>query len=239
MVIRVASHTPGGRKNEDRYLIHVDKHFVFYALFDGHNGLYCAERAVELCDAYVKDRLGDSVPVVDDLKNLIKYLYSEFQHDPNAHWSGTTALLVIDVHSTKRVYVGNIGDSILLMFHAGSCVFSTKRHRLSSIRELNLITDLGYSVTGRRVNGILQPSRTLGDHEVFFKSKPPADIYQIDTSGFDSIVLLMMTDGVFDYLRSQDIKRLSHASPTRLHQETVQIAIRNGSPDDMISLVAC
>lgn len=63
-----------------------------------------------------------------------------------------------------RVYVANVGDCRAVLRRAdGSVLVLTNDHRCSNSREKARILELGGYIRNERVDGVLEPSRTIGD----------------------------------------------------------------------------
>lgn len=233
MVIKIATYRGNNKVMEDNHIVFVGNNFSIYAIFDGHNGDYCSKKAAVACRRYVDN--WKSTVEFDHLKSLIHHLYSIFEDDRYAEWCGTTALIVIQ--TKNYMYVANIGDSIFCLFDGNLLKFMTKRHRLNTNDEKKILINLGYQITDQRVNGVLQPSRCLGDHHVFFKNRPPADLYSLHVKGIKNPRFLLASDGVWDYIDHKEINNQIFESPSNLHTRLVESAIDNGSRDNLTTII--
>lgn len=170
---------------------------------------------------------------MDLQKNFIDF-YKKFDFNMRDYVkdssSGATSVMVLII-DRSHVIVCHVGDSRAIFFNKdGKIFFETKDHKPDDENEAKRVKDKGGFIAFRRVNGFLAITRALGDYYGkynfsgikgeydFFGSFNTNQKVEYDPDGIVSAVpdvkiispvpedlnILMGSDGIFDYISSED-----------------------------------
>ena len=135
------------------------------------------------------------------------YYYEKFI----ANEMGTTANIMLIKNGI--IYIANVGDSLSVMYKNKKAYNLNREHQTIISSEKERILKSGATLTGYRINGMLNLTRAIGDLK--FKSNPNLKRYEQsvialpeitkieDTEGIDFII--MGCDGVWDCVKRQMI----------------------------------
>jgi len=188
---------------EDRFFIEQfesDKDLgVFLAVMDGHGG----ERVAQFCRDSLKDLIyqvmeGRKRVTLVVVKNIIKLLNEQTCEME----SGTTLSLAFISYRQKKVFVGVLGDSpVIIKDSQGQIVVSSEHNARTNLKEREAAIKrgacycAGYICEYSGRNG-LQMTRSLGDREFKnFLDRLP-ELYSVKI-GAESFVALL-SDGIVD-----------------------------------------
>ncbi|KAH3746183.1 Protein phosphatase 2C 2 [Pelomyxa schiedti] len=196
----------------------------FFGVFDGHGGSvvakYCGKNmptalmSVPSWETHKYEQALEEafIKVDHDLKSPegLKALSDINGSDIHPEGVGCTAVcaLIID----GKIYCANSGDSRCVLGRDGKAVEMSHDHKPLNPLELERIQKAGGFVQQGRVNGNLNLSRAIGDHDYKRNTTLP-DKDQIITCVPDVIVqdlveadrfLILACDGVWDVLSNQD-----------------------------------
>jgi len=190
---------------------------MFAAVCDGHGGGGCS--------AYLQHNLARKVlqsiklQQTRNIDNLGRVLVEAFKaaegefivEEALNKGDNSGSCCVVSVISGREVVVAHVGDCRAVIFCNGSVIELTKDHRAVDAKELARITNAGGFVKNGRVNGVLAPSRSFGDHDI--KRLNPEGVLIVEpeivsfsvSSSFampNSTFMILASDGVWDVLSS-------------------------------------
>lgn len=247
----------GKRKiNEDAVLCSsLGRGVVVYGVFDGHGGV-AGQKAASLAAGKLPEYISAfwSISSKDDAFRIkIVFKVFDVMLSKTKSWffasnstfleAGTCACVAIV--APNRIIVANVGDC-RAVFCDGERI--TRDHRCDDPVELARIKLAGGVVFNGRVNGLLEPTRALGDfalkqgkkNATLISSEPDVFVLPVDES--TPKVIFLVSDGVTCAVSDQDLADLYSknvsASYTELAQLVVQMATERGSRDN-ISCVVC
>lgn len=117
---------------------------------------------------------------------------------------GTTATLVyIPTIDSRFLFVGNVGDSKVVLCRDGKPIVLTVDHRPTDSDERRRVRDAGKSIINNRISACLAVSRSIGD-----KTFQPGVISDPHTQAIrlcdkDEFVIVAC-DGIFDFVSEQE-----------------------------------
>ena len=126
-----------------------------------------------------------------------------------ANEMGTTAniMLIKDGY----IYIANVGDSLSVMYKNGKAYNLNKEHQIIIETEKDRVIKSGATISGYRINGMLNLTRALGDLK--FKSNPNLKLYEQSVIAVPEITKIELTndidfiimgcDGVWDCVKRQ------------------------------------
>jgi len=211
---------------------------AFFAVYDGHGGYEVAKyvarhlhKILEDSDKYksgdVAGALVDAYIATDDLM-LTEEGFKELNeiHDAfavkteslfapaevSSMMIGCTAVSCVIDFAKRVITCANSGDSRCILSEAGQLVRLSEDHKPQLESEKNRIIAAGGKITNGRVNGNLNLTRTLGDHEYKQnkKLKPEEQIISCvpDTKTYDikdeTDFVILGCDGIWDVMRDQE-----------------------------------
>ena len=126
-----------------------------------------------------------------------------------ANEMGTTANIMLI--KDGFIYIANVGDSLSVMYKKGKAYNLNKEHQITIESEKDRVIKSGATITGYRINGMLNLTRALGDLK--FKSNPNLKIYEQSVIAVPEITKIELTndidfiimgcDGVWDCVKRQ------------------------------------
>lgn len=267
----------------DRVLTHVSAQGSVHAVFDGHGAIKHGHEVAEMCKQrflpYLQaSEAWNAAPVtreerdeglVEALSGIVGQL--ELDADPGSadanSYPGTTLCVVLI--KDGWLYTVNVGDSRAVLAEAAPQngrkplltrpVQLTRDHVCSDPREQERIKDAGGVVENGRLNGELDMSRTIGDHEFKTYRNHPRfnrrgvkykDTLLVATPEINSrritekdILVVLATDGLWSERVRNDMVvlhveggMLLDKEPREIAQDLVSLATEYGSKDN-ISIV--
>lgn len=164
----------GKRKSmEDHILIEtinfMNKKFYFFGVIDGHGGdrtasFFCNSfKSIfleELKKKYTKSISEILHQTILNIENRLKQIEME-----------DGAVLAFILIYKKKIYLCHLGDAFMEIFNDKKLIYSSIDHDLNNKNEISRVKKYGF-IKNNRVNGILQPTRSIGD----FSLKPNQQI---------------------------------------------------------------
>ena len=232
---------------EDFYVAkRLGNNIYLYAVFDGHGGKQSASALVTILPEMLLISLSRiNINNSASVKRIIKQTFHDIDqtlYNLKVKKSGSTATGVLFIGS--NVYVFNLGDSRTYVLDSTNNIqIRTKDHKPHN--ELARIQKAGGYVqksTGR-VAGVLIMSRAFGDFELETDKKPKGkrSIISSEPDVFHANMnqgrVIMASDGVWDVLKIDDIKKINKVSIRNLCQTITLESLRLGSTDNITVLV--
>lgn len=243
-----------------------------YAVLDGHGGSECAEWCANKLPALLAPRLA-GVDASSAIKEAIKASCSECDDEllercrENDWDDGTCAImLLVDRRCTPaRAYIGNLGDSraYAAVLAQGTSTSATsagtdgaapagirtvalsKDHTAVDPKERKRIESSGGFVSGGRVCGVLEVSRSLGDRRLkrggeltkggSSLSLPMPDVTSFAIGGEQRFVLLGC-DGLWKAFAGAQAVEWLHARLSKMDARRAELAAQLGDPIATASL---
>jgi len=211
----------------------------FFAVYDGHGGYevarYASRHLHKILESSEKFKNGDVAGALVDayiatddllltpegLKEL-SAIHDEFSVKAEGIFTssevtstliGCTAVSCVIDFQKRIATCANSGDSRCIVSESGSAIRLSEDHKPHLESEIRRITAAGGRVTNGRVNGNLNLTRTLGDHE--YKSnkdlKPEEQIITCvpDTKTYDlkdeTDFIILACDGIWDVMLDQEL----------------------------------
>lgn len=253
------------RTMEDATAVKQKNDLIFLGVFDGHGGSDTSETLASTFPSLVLSAYPSSKPFAkrkDYLVTKAKEMDQTLFHFED----GSTAVFGILSLADKRLDVGNLGDSRLLVVYGHWDFKATKDHRPEDIGETKRISKAGgfvkcYLVPPKykggppgkmcRVNGKLATSRAFGDFHMGLKSKLPGEhslkyavsdvpeVYERSLTNAKFIVLAC--DGLWDVMVNEEVSQFlltnREKSPFELASALVTKAYDKGSTDNISVIV--
>ena len=126
-----------------------------------------------------------------------------------ANEMGTTANIMLI--KDGFIYIANVGDSLSVMYKNGKAYNLNKEHQITIESEKDRVIKSGATISGYRINGMLNLTRALGDLK--FKSNPNLKLYEQSVIAVPEITKIELTndidfiimgcDGVWDCFKRQ------------------------------------
>ena len=120
---------------------------------------------------------------------------------------GTTATLVyMPTRDSKFLFVGNVGDSRVVLCRDGKPVTLTVDHRPTDSDERRRVRDAGKSIINNRISACLAVSRSIGDktfHPGIISDPHTQAIRLCEKDEF----MIVACDGVFDFVSEEEAIR--------------------------------
>ena len=237
--------------NEDRLLAHEDDLFRCYAAIDGHGGSVAAQYVVDnlarILMQNLPDQLDQDLTLVlqDAVLQLDAGFCSLARREQDESGACFVALIVLE----HDAYVMNCGDCRAVRIHNASHIVEalTEDHKASSPAETKRITESGGTVIQGRIDGILEPSRAIGDIDFKPTLRTPSliakpDVFRVKISQGDTI--LCATDGVWDVLSNDQAAKHtqqlfeSDGSSEKVARRIAEAAHAHKNNHDDVSVIA-
>lgn len=210
---------------EDRIAVHYNDFFFWScAVFDGHGGSQTAE--------ILADKTSGLLNFLHNQNNLnqetIKKVYTEYdkniEKSQKAGECGSTAVtFTVDV-MRKQLFLAHCGDSIGLLIQNKKIVYGTVLHDTNLKTEVTRIREAKGIIFDKRVNGIINLTRSFGDYKIYGEDYDNNSFPQLiiaDPEVFETklqqekpVIGLLCSDGFTDYfcagmkdLNSQNIEK--------------------------------
>lgn len=230
--------------NQDRAFAGTILGKEFFVICDGH-GTHGDKIAAEVINALPEKVLGakDSGQGFITACTSLQKLFASVAY---AQHSGTT--MVGAVIKEKKLIVGNVGDSRLILVRGGCVVGQTQDHSIKNNAERQRIKAAGGTIIngyayGKNTHHGLALTRSLGDvvsHDGQVISAQP-DITEYLLQDGDYVILA--SDGYWDVVNNNEtaqlLNNIQSLSATSLAEKLVSIAKDRASRDDITVLVIC
>lgn len=212
------------------------ENYYYCAIFDGHCGSKASQYAgihihelfkkhfEENQDSDVFKALDQSVQEVNQV--LIKQCKSQ------------GSVVGIVVVSDDTVYSYNIGDvRAIIVIPDGKFERISHDHRASDPEEMKIIESLGGKVISKRLMGIFEISRTLGDGDYmkYISTQPFTSVRK----RVEGAKVILACDGVWDVVNEKTVAKiaLQNKDPKNAAMDIVDQAIKNHSKDNISCVV--
>ncbi|KAL7712859.1 Protein phosphatase 1L [Entamoeba marina] len=177
-------------------------------VFDGHNGKQAAEMAADLILSEIQN-----YTLLDDIlfQDLFKHIQQRVIQKTE---SGTTAAIVY--FGIENVKIASVGDCSVYLFGSDKSQKLTTPHKCGIIEEEKMIIERGGTieeVSGiRRVNGILNITRSLGDSKLHPPLSFEPEIISVNMRKTYSHIVIT-SDGA-DTVSIHEMEKIVKRSPT-------------------------
>jgi serine/threonine protein phosphatase PrpC len=229
--------------NQDSFgIISVEGKFNMYCVFDGHGPAghdvsnFVRESVPKLFLKSPKREADPKAALIDAFEQTQKLLeHMNGQREVDCSMSGATGTVVYQPIGAKHIIVAHAGDSraVLGMKKGGKIVATelTVDHKPNLPMEKERIEKAGgrvvfdgyynHRVFTRDGRGGLNMSRALGDsiaHKAGVTATPevkevPVDLSIVDASAGDNIVLLVCSDGVWEFIENEEAVEMVESHP--------------------------
>lgn len=220
----------------------------FYAVFDGHGG----NAASEYCRDHLFRNVVCELRKGGDTKAALKVAFAKTDDEfitsvEEKESSGSTAVVCLLHHSSRRLWVANVGDSRCIGDDGELVVALSNDHKPTRPDEVERIKGMGGFIIHNRVMGDLAVSRAFGDQG--FKDPQmklviaEPEIEERVLTRADNTFLLLACDGLYDVMKNGDaayyVKRLLRRSkhPKEICQQMAEHAVTNLQTRDNVSVV--
>ena len=109
-----------------------------------------------------------------------------------ANEMGTTANIMLI--KDGFIYIANVGDSLSVMYKNGKAYNLNKEHQIKIESEKDRVIKSGATISGYRINGMLNLTRALGDLK--FKSNPNLKLYEQSVIAVPEITKIELTNDI-------------------------------------------
>lgn len=244
----------------------LDERWRFFAVYDGHGGKMAMTWLESHLHTFIAAELRllktgengapDTSSVHAALVRAFQKADLELESLGAAKYGSTaTVALIHETRAKRTLYVGNVGDSRAVLIGGSQVKEVTVDHRATNPSEIARVESEGGCIFRRRVWGALSVTRAMGDHEL--KSGGVScvpDTCACSIAG--AHVLVIASDGLWDVLEGEDVKKILEETIARAMQESsgpeclaarlrsiaaqdlVRCAKDGGSRDNICALVA-
>eukprot|EP01134_Creolimax_fragrantissima_P000020 CFRG0020T1 len=247
----------------------------YFGVFDGHGGgaasKFCCMKMPERLAAAVGAVVGSSTDghvevslIRDGLSLAFEEVEDEFVKWAESDGDNSGACALVVVCNDIDMYIANAGDCGGVLFtieevpkgeirDADAIIARNikakpinQRHKCSNKNEEKRIYKSGGLVINGRVNGVLEPTRAIGDIDM--KGNEPTGVIatpEVHHIGLDPSVpwvLVMGTDGLFDFLTIREIQN-ELKGPLRTQREVQSLVtelyegVLNADGDDDVTII--
>lgn len=227
-------------EQEDRYVISVDENGGLFAIFDGHGGPECAQKAQDYAGDIWRNLSADEPETA--LKDWVKELAditSEFQTE-----GCTLSAVFIPKDALNAAYTATLGDSPILVRDEWGIVRTAPDHNIRrNDWELKAALNRGGLYSGGYLHVDpygpgLQMGRALGDGWMgpVISKEPEINVFNLGQQPGDFV--LIGSDGIFDlgvWSIQDEIERVTE-SILELGDGAQDIAL-TGDPDDNATVI--
>ncbi|XP_061399394.1 protein phosphatase 1F [Musca vetustissima] len=253
------------RKMEDRHvclprfgeLYGLEAQHSFFGVFDGHSGAlaatYAANQMPYLVSKYLKEmKITACQTETDFYRDVLEasFLKADSNFAQKSLGSGTTAVCALLKYTNNsnvtanHLYVAWVGDSRCLLVSPTVSLQLVKPHKPDSMDERKRIESIETGgavvfVHGQwRVNGIINVSRSIGDHSVKAVIAEPDFVDVPLQSSHDFLIL--GSDGLWDHVTEADIVKCTYKSLADVQQpledipkQLIELAKKGDSQDNI------
>lgn len=253
------------RKMEDRHiclprfseLFELETPCSFFGVFDGHSGsvaaTYAANQIPSLVAKHLREiKMSVNETETDYYRDVLEasFINADANFVRKSLGSGTTAVCALLKHTNNNkdhLYVAWVGDSRCLLVSPTASLQLVKPHKPDSMDERKRIesNETGGAVVfvhGQwRVNGIINVSRSIGDHSVKAVIAEPdfVDIPLQPTHDF----LILGSDGLWDHVSETELVKCTYKALADVQQHLDDIPkhlielAKQGDSQDNITVV--
>lgn len=212
------------------------ENYNYFAIFDGHCGSDASQYAGKHIHELFKKHFMNSQD--SDVLEALDQAVQEVNQDLTKKWKNQGCVVGIVVISNDNVYSYNIGDvRAIIVYPDGKTERISHDHRASDPDEKILIESLGGKVISKRLMGIFEISRTLGDGDFmkYISTEPFTSVRK----RVDGAKVVLACDGVWDVLNDQTAAKiaLKNKNPNDAAMEIVDFAIKNHTKDNISCIV--
>lgn len=240
---------------EDRYGILPDVapdcNILFVA--DGHGGSFVAEFIYDNLEQTIKDACRQTLEtkgtcldetIESEIEQLFLQLNKKLESaTPEKAWACGSTLVVAFIYPSKIV-IANCGDSKALWVNYENNRFNfTQEHNANNEREISRVQQAGGYVWNNRLFGMLSVFRSLGDFQYGPVMVCTPDVYIIDSSEVD--ILVLCTDGIYETITEkmmtqliQKVSKSKISEADKIARVLVNTAVKMNSSDNITSLVS-
>jgi serine/threonine protein phosphatase PrpC len=216
-----------------------------YGVFDGHGGKKAAEYTKENLVNNIVAELQKGKEVKDACIDAFNKTDDDFIR-LGKDTSGTTAVVLLFEHSTKRAWCANAGDSRCILAREGKALALSEDHKADRPDELDRIRKAGGFVIHKRVMGELAISRAIGDAD--FKEKDfklvlsEPEVKEVTFGPTDDFVVLAC-DGLYDVMTNDEIVKYvadllpAESNLDKICEKIVDHAIKERNTRDNVSAI--
>ncbi|XP_073827469.1 protein phosphatase 1F [Musca autumnalis] len=256
------------RKMEDRNvclprfgeLYGLENQYGFFGVFDGHSGAlastYAANQMPYLVAKHLKEfKITACQTETDFYRDVLEasFLKADANFAQKSLGSGTTAVCALLKYnnnissnslSANHLYVAWVGDSRCLLVSPTVSLQLVKAHKPDSIDERKRIESIETGgavvfVHGQwRVNGIINVSRSIGDHSVKAVIAEP-DFVDVPLQASHDF-LILGSDGLWDHVPESDVVKCTYKSLADKQQplenipkQLIELAKKGDSQDNI------
>jgi len=192
---------------------------------------------------------------IKEIKTIMKNTYEITDQqiiENNFGKSGSTAVTALfftqtDINGIKKrmICIANIGNtSALIGFGNGKLKLLTIEHNVvNNAEEIQRIKNAEAFITQGKVAGVMKISRSFGnlDLKQWIICEPSVELYEI---GANDTHLIIATDGLFDFVKYQEVVDLLRENvekgitdPNQLAKLLLEKALQNGSTDNIAVVI--
>lgn len=208
---------------EDRIAVHYNDFFWSCAVFDGHGGSETSEILADKNNGLLNDLHKQNFFSKNIIKNVYTNYDKQIEDSKKVVKSGSTAVtFTVDV-MRQQLFLAHCGDSIGLLIQDKKIVYWTVPHDTNIQTEVERIKEAKGIIFDKRVNGIINLTRSFGDYKIYGEDYDNNSFPQLiiaDPEVFETklqqekpVIGLLCSDGFTDYfcagmkdLNSQNIK---------------------------------
>lgn len=209
---------------------------LFAGVFDGHSGTYAAHIASTEVPQQFLLRLGDGLSVRQAFRASFKQASDDVIAARSTSGACATTLFIREA----SVFFANAGDCALAALRGRHLRVLTNQHRVGNPIEEERVRQCGGSIFQGYIHvgdDGLQPLRSIGDakfKKVGVIAEPECGVIRVT----QPMLLLLGTDGLFDFVEVQQISRLLSLSQT-LAENTDQLrsAVESARPLDNYTFI--
>lgn len=210
--------------------------YQYFAIFDGHCGSDASNYAsVHIHESFKKHF--NETPDSDILESLDSAV-QEINAILIQRYKNQGCVVGIVVISDESIYSYNIGDvRAIIVYPDGKVERISHDHRASDPEEKLIIESLGGKVINKRLMGIFEISRSLGDggFSDFICTRPFTSVLK----RIDGSKIILACDGVWDVVNEKTAAKIAQKNmdPNDAAMEIVDCAIKNRSKDNISCVV--
>jgi len=226
---------------------HLWKHWAYFAIFDGHNGVDTAKNAAHLLDKYIVESFNDIDSKIDhhQFHNIIKNAFIQLDKNLSKIVNDNSgSVCIASLIGQKNIVLINVGDSRgIIISKDGQVLVSTQDHKPTVRKEQERIHKAGGQITQTgndvpRVEEQLAMTRALGDYSVdkhVVPAVPDIIEYPRDSS---AAYLILACDGIWDVMNNEKValfvtQRASNTTLENIASELLDYCLQQGSSDNM------
>ncbi len=224
--------------NEDNYCVS-EKGYLLFIVADGMGGHNAGEVASFIVVNTMKEHIHTYISDDMDEQSVKGIIYEAFhranekvyryaEENPSCDGMGTTATLVLKVHST--IYIGHVGDSRAYIIKEGIIEQITQDH--------SLVAELVRSGSITELEAMKHPQKNVITRALGTSKSIKPDIFSMEF--FDNDILVMCTDGLSNFVDKYEIEKIvtEVEDSNEACERLVSKANKRGGYDNITVLVA-